>query len=390
MKKPRHQDGQLYVSANGAIRLKYWSTVISDNVESRKRKDVLVCQQDDKRTAEKRGDAWFFSPEVDVIKDALMLTANKQQIAFHAPIEHSSRSNSRTIVGFWDNVYIPWAQEQKRTSTLRSYVGIWKAHLKPHFGQATFLEYDTPAASKYLTTLVDRGLSATTISHIKFLASGIWVHAAQKGIVPQGGNPWKEAKPLKKMRQSEETGFYSLEDAVGIIYAVSSHPDWAALMGLCFYAACRPSEAVAVRWEDFRRDQTGQWFLHVSRGFVDGVIDETKTDGSKSAVPVTRQLADLMSIWNTKSGKKASGWVFPGERSSRSQRLGREDHPMDLRNLCQRKLKQAVIAAGFEWKGLYAFRRGMATYINSNVDVVAAQSMLAIRILTRLKIFMRN
>jgi len=49
---------------------------------------------------------------------------------------------------------------------------------------------------------------------------------------------------------------------------------------------------------------------------------------------------------------------------------------MDLRNLGQRKLKQAVRAAGFPWYGLYAFRRGLATHLNSLGDIVAAQSML--------------
>jgi integrase len=66
-------------------------------------------------------------------------------------------------------------------------------------------------------------------------------------------------------------------------------PDWAALMGLCFYAGLRPSEAVAVRWEDFRfRDS--MWFVNIARGCVEGRVDDTKTAGSRQSVPVAKQL----------------------------------------------------------------------------------------------------
>jgi integrase len=49
---------------------------------------------------------------------------------------------------------------------------------------------------------------------------------------------------------------------------------------------------------------------------------------------------------------------------------------MDLRNLCQRQVKPAVKEAGFEWKELYAFRRGLATHLKDLGDVVSAQAIL--------------
>ena len=48
---------------------------------------------------------------------------------------------------------------------------------------------------------------------------------------------------------------------------------------------------------------------------------------------------------HVKSGRKTSGWLFPDESGLK---------PMDLHNLCQRKLKPAFAEKGLEWKGLYS------------------------------------
>src|SRR5438876_8840063 len=162
MKQPRHQQGQLYIAANGSIRLKFWTTVINGSGAERKRKDVFVCQQDSTHYAEKRtnGDssAVVFNNEVLAIRDRLMLTENDKQRAFHKTPVH--RVDIHTIAGFWENVYRPWAWNELRKSTVKCYVHIWKSDLKAHFGEMTFLDYSTVMASRYLTSLAERGLKA--------------------------------------------------------------------------------------------------------------------------------------------------------------------------------------------------------------------------------------
>jgi len=383
VKKPRYQDGQLYISRSGSIRCKYWTTTTDGPKTKRVRKDVFIAQQDDKHFARKNGDgAWVFSNAVLQIRDRLMLDINERQTAFHQKIEVTGLTgtgtvygNVRTIQGFYENVYLPWAMSELRKSTVRSYGQIWRTYLKAHFGKLTFLDYTTVMASRYLTSLAERGLTAKSISHIRAVASCIFSYAhAHHGLIPS--NPWDSAKSAKKYKQSSPTGFYSVQEAIGIIAALSpDHPDWAALVGLCFYTGLRPSEAIAVRWEDFRQ-KDGIWHVSISRGCVEGDVSDTKTADSHQSVPMASQLVSLLTGWHAKSGQKTSGWVFPGERSGRDLALGKEGKPMDLRNLGQRKLKQAVRAAGFPWYGLYAFRRGLATHLNSLGDIVAAQSML--------------
>src|SRR5207245_9206459 len=94
---------------------------------------------------------------------------------------------------------------------------------------------------------------------------------------------------------------------------------------------------------------------------------------SKQEVPVAAQLGKLLQAWNQKSYRRKEGWVFPAKKGGI---INRAEKPMDLRNLCQRHMKQAVISAGFEWRGLYAFRRGLATHLKGLGGGMVGQAML--------------
>jgi len=204
MKQPRHQQGQLYIAANGSIRLKFWSTVINGKGAERKRRDVFVCQQDSTHYAEKRADGVIFNNEVLAIRDRLMLAENDKQRAFHKTPVH--RVDIHTIAGFWENVYLPWAWNELRKSTVKCYVHIWKSDLRTHFGEMTFLDYSTVMASRYLTSLAERGLKASTISHIRALASAIFGHAVKHyGLLPT--NPWSEAGSSKNNNRQKGKNF---------------------------------------------------------------------------------------------------------------------------------------------------------------------------------------
>lgn len=358
----KRQAGQLYVTARGAIRLKYFRTEIENGAEVRKRKDVLLCEIDERHTAEKRGDKWVFSNAVLSMKDRVMLDVNDRADAFAQPV---AKINHRTIAGFYTEVYSEWAFRELRKRTMRGYCQIWKSRLKDHFGTMTFLDYTTLMASKYLTSLAEEGLSAKTIAHIRALASGIFKHAlAHHGLITV--NPWDNAASARKYTQAPPTEFYAATEARAIIGTFKTEqPAWATLFGLCFYGGLRPSEAVAVRYEDFEQ-KDGVWFLKIERGFVDNTLDETKTAGSKAVIPVARQLFELVQALHAHATVK-TGWLFPGE-------LGKK--PIDLHNLYSREMKPAFVEKGLDWRGLYAFRRGAATHLKGLGDVMGAQALL--------------
>lgn len=364
MKKGRRQDGQLYVAASGTIRLKYWATVTENGVESRKRKDVFLCAQDEKHTATKTADGVKFSNAVLDLQDTFMLAANKTAAVAAKPV---ARLSDRTIAGFYENVYLPSLHGELKPCTIKTYHMNWKTHLAAHFGTRTLLEYTTADASAYLTSLASRtgndALTGCSIGHIRTVAYNIFKRALSKGYILS--NPWVDAASEKKYKKSKGTDAYTLEETLKIIDTFKhSQPSWVALIGLCFYGAMRPSEAVALQKADFIVHE-GNPFVKISRGFVEGHLDATKTEGSATTIPIARQLSELLKAWKPKP--TTDGWLFPDESGKK---------PFDLHNLYQKKMKAAFIDAGFAWYGLYGFRRGVATVINTSGNVLAAQSLL--------------
>lgn len=363
MRKTKHQSGNLYLAANKTVRLKYWTFATGDRGEQiRKRVDVFVSNLDATRTAEKRTGKWVFSSAVLQARDRIMVDQNERQSTFQAAVTRpNAKPNTNTIAGFWDAEFIPWAQSELRKSTRRGYVGIWKSHLKKELGSYSFLDYTTPMASAYLTRLAEKGLTGTTSSHIRAVASGIFSHAIGKGLLPAGSNPWADAISFKKYAKSKPTEYYTNKEAVAIIDSLTDQPGWSALLGLCYYTGLRPSEAVAVRFEDFTKN--GSWHLNVKRAFVDGVIAEPKTEESTATLVVPDPLAKLLMAWHRKCGFPKSGWLFPAEGGQK---------PLDLHNLNHRHLKKRI--TGF--KGLYALRRSAATHVQGTVGILAAQALL--------------
>jgi hypothetical protein len=81
--------------------MKYWTTVVNGKGAERKRKDILICQQDGEHKAEKKADGtWVFSNAVLAIRDRLMLTENDKQHAFHRTPVQETRLTIHTVAGF--------------------------------------------------------------------------------------------------------------------------------------------------------------------------------------------------------------------------------------------------------------------------------------------------
>src|SRR6202022_4455125 len=108
-----------------------------------------------------------------------------------------------------------------RYLTVYGYRQIWEQHLSGHFGATTLRDYRTHIGSKFLTEL-SKTLGRSTVQHIRSLASGIFSHALNLGIIET--NVWHDVKVLGKSRAPEETQHYTLEEVENIIAALVEHP----------------------------------------------------------------------------------------------------------------------------------------------------------------------
>lgn len=342
-KRERHQTGSV-VEIGNAFHVRYWSDGIKkDGAPGRVQRSERLCDKD----------VQHYSPDckaVRMLRDAVMLKINARQ---------SSTLNDMPAADYWTAIYLPFAEKNLRASTLSGYKQIWAQHLEPQFSSVKMREYTTGMASRFLTALAEK-YSRRTLNHIRSAASAIFSHAQNLEYV--AANPWHGAKALGKIRDTESTAHYTLEEAENIISALVDHVDAQLAFALAFFLGLRPSEVAGLQWAD-----VGSGYLHIRRAFVRGEVGATKTPESVAALPLIQPIAGLLELWRPKCPATNEGWLFPNERN----------RPRDFRDFTQEVMRPAVQAKGHIWKGLYAGRRGAGTMlVELTGNLVAAQELL--------------
>jgi len=338
----RIQEGRIY-EASGKFYVQYRVTLIIDGESKRVQRSQFLCEKDDQHYSAK-------ARSVKLLRDEFMLTVNSNSSSPAAP--------TKQIAEFWEHTYLPFAEEHLRPATLRGYKQIWSQHLKAHFRQMTLTEYRTPQGSTFLTALA-KAQGRRTLQHIRSLASGIFTHAVNLGLIDS--NPWHDVKILGKTKAPRKSAHYTLAEVEDIIRALSGQLREQTIVALAFFQGLRPSEIAGLQWPDVDAD-----WLHIRRAVVLGQVGETKTPESVASLPLIQPAKGLVALWREQSGNP-EGWVFPNT----------EGGPINLANVVGRIIKPVLKDAGLKWKSLYAGRRGAATMlVDLTGSLVAAQELL--------------
>jgi len=344
----RYQSGHIY-EASGAFFVRYYVTEIVDGKPVRVQRSYRLCDKDDK----------YHSRTCKAVK---------QKAAEHMETVNANAApvNDQTVVTFWEKTYLPFAEENLRHSTVHGYKQVWNQHLAPHFGTMALKDYKTHMGSLFLTSLAKK-LGRHTIQHIRSLASGIFSHAVNVGVIES--NPWHDVKVLGKTKEPGETAHYTLEEAENIISALVEHLDCQLIVALAFFLGLRPGEIQGLRWEDVDSvpDDQGLRWIHIRRAVARNVVGETKTTSSVAALPLITPVLIPLNLWRAKRGNPSEGWIFPNQKGK----------PIDLRSVIGRTIVPTLEAQNIEWKTLYAGRRGAATILTQLTgDALAAKELL--------------
>ena len=111
------------------------------------------------------------------------------------------------------------------------------------------------------------------------------------------------------------------------------------------FTGLRLGEIRGLRWNDY----TGT-HIQVRRSVWETIVGATKTSESEGAVPVIPGLRRILDEF--RNGAPDSAYMFAGERRGQ---------PLNFHNLSARVIKPAFKKKGIQWKGWYAFRRGLAS-----------------------------
>jgi integrase len=331
----RHQRGYIY-EASKSFYVRYYTGQMKPSGKP-EMKSHQLCPKTPKFYSRK-------CREVQMLADEFMATINAEAGTVQA--------EDVTVTEFWTKTYEPFATENLRHSTVYSYRQIWAQHLEKHFGTITLRDYRTHMGSQFVTGL-SKTFGRATVQHIRSLASGIFAHALNLGLLET--NVWHDVKVLGKSRPPEETQHYNLEEAENIVTALVDHPKGQALMALACFAGLRPGELQGLRWTDLDPDFGS---VHIRRSVVRGVEGELKTKGSTRSLPLIAPVRLALMAWRRVAGE--------------NERVFAEDLAT-----VTRAIQPVLKASGITWKGLYAGRRGAATILTELTgDALAANELL--------------
>lgn len=263
-----------------------------------------------------------------------------------------------TLGAYWEKHYLPWATTNLKPSTLHGYKQAFNQHLKTRFGNTRLKDITTPLATKFLGQLANDGQGERTISHTKWIASGIFKHAIATGFATS--NPWPDAQCLVKTEAPDDGEAYTLAEALGMIEAVERIDAKLALSLACFLGM-RKGEIQVLCWEDF---VNGEVLIRRAMSRTE-VLDETKTGKARRGLLI-EPVKSLLQQWQQKWGNPKSGWLFPNGAKN----------PISLDSLANRVIKPKL-NNGLRWKGWHAGRRGCATILTElSGDALAARDIL--------------
>lgn len=314
----RKQKGQRF-ETSGAFFLRYYCTVDG----KRKQKAVLLAYKSD-----------LYRSWVDVEP---LIQRELDRINKDAEDTPTGRD---TLTAFIETVYLPWVEANKSAPTANGYTRVWENYWKPHVGHITLTGLQTAHVTAVLTKHAKAGKGSRTLSHIKWMLSGVFVYAIAEGIVPK--NPVPDAKWNVKVSRPKRQTEYSLETVLAMLRILEPLDLRAAVaVALAYFAALRPAEIRGLRWDDFDGAE-----LDIKRTVWRNKVGETKTEDSAARVPVIEPLKSLLEKLRAQS---ADGYIL--------QFAGK---PLNLNSQNMRVITPAMEKAGITWHGYYPCRRGIS------------------------------
>jgi integrase len=300
-RRHRKQKGEVVKHADGSHWLRYY---VDDPVSGTTR--VKVSEQIADRGA----------------KESEVKSAWKKRIAeinSNDPVQQY-REDDATLGQFFEFTYLPWLKKEKPYSTWRGVERYWKLYMGP-IAKKSLRRFKTIDATEFLTALACKplknvhgkptgviGLGESTHHRCRSILSAVFKLAVNtRGTGwEERTNPISECMSMREPRKKEEREPYTAEEIMAILAAIK-RTDGALMFALCATMGLRPSEAAALRWNDF-----GTTHLSIKRSAAYGKLrDETKTEKSRGDVLIIEPVKTLLAKLRAERKKdEADEFIF--------------------------------------------------------------------------------
>jgi integrase len=254
------------------------------------------------------------------------------------------------------------ARSPKAHSTVEGNRRYLKRWILPRWGRTPINEMEPIVIEDWLSELGrgDNKLENGTRLKIRNIMSVVFRHGIRHGFLPRDA----QANPIKYVRQSgrstKEHTILTQEQAMAILTFLKEPVR--TMVWLDATTGLRVSELLALRWNDIDFDAG---VMHVQRGIVYSVVGKTKSDASKSRIPLAASVLASLARWRRETPYAApEDWVFASTRMKGKK-------PYWGNTLVAKHLRVAAAKAGITGAvGWHTFRRSISTWLIDNDENV--------------------
>jgi integrase len=241
-----------------------------------------------------------------------------------------------------------------------SYLGF---HILPKWGDYTFDRIKSFAVETWLKGL---SLAPSTKRNILNVISLLFTSAMRWEFIEIRENPMKLVRVRGCSKRIKEPRVLTMEE-VGAWLRELDEP-YSTMVFVAAASGLRCSELFALKWCDFDWEQE---VMHVRRAIVDGVVSETKTEYSRSKLPL--HPAAIMRLQNQRAESRFRGdedFVFASWRTNGTL-------PYRPTAVLEDYLKPAADRAGLGRNvGWHTLRRTYSTLLRANGEDIKVQQAL--------------
>ena len=270
----------------------------------------------------------------------------------------------------FQRVCVLWKKEKKRyvkVSTMAAYSLIIQNHLEPRF--KTLDEITSRSVQTFVNSKLKDGLGATTVKGILIVLKMLLNFGEKRGWVSHRIIDVK----FPTQRMTPRTEVLSVSEEQRMLDYLSTHRDHYNLgLQICLFTGMRIGEVCALRWEDVdvksgtirvRRTVHRVYVIDNGPKHSELTIDYPKTAGSYRDIPVTRDLAVILSEYSRSAA--GSHFVISG--------LSHPTEPQTMRN----HFKKVASDLGLSMRRFHGLRHTFATRcVESKCDYKTLSSIL--------------
>ncbi len=280
----------------------------------------------------------------------------KDAEAFQAQVTIAKRTESLqvldrgkvTLAAFGEKWWVGHAQSRLAESTRHNYANAWNRYVLPSLGDRRLRDITPRIIEEWRNQLETAGVGPATVRKSMAVLQSCLQRAVVWGEL--NSNPCREVRKPTARRQREVRPLMpaEIDMMLNFLKQEGKHRD-ATIVAVLGYAGLRPSEALALTW-----DQVREHTLLVEGSVSFGVMKTTKTRRSRT-VRIQQPLRTQLLDWQMRSGSR-TGLVFPAHNGSPWSREAQKSWQ-------RRVFRAAAISAGRPDATPYTLRHSFASQL---------------------------